>query len=197
MSESFVLVQTRDAVSLEPLDANVYTIPERIGLVYPRLLFSTLENPKDPMAFEGRAIVFDGPEDYHARIDDPAIADKLIPSDHPIGAKRICTDTNYFQTFNLPHVKLVSVKETPIEQIDATGITKPEQFEVRDDMTLAVNMPSANSMTLDIMAISNNATLQSGLPGIVTLANAFTVAASGGTLGPHLEPGRHSVLKDL
>ena len=31
-----------------------------------------LENPADPGAFEGRAIVFDGPEDYHARIDDPA-----------------------------------------------------------------------------------------------------------------------------
>jgi dihydroxy-acid dehydratase len=33
-----------------------------------------LSNPKDPMAFEGRAIVFDGPEDYHARIDDPKLA---------------------------------------------------------------------------------------------------------------------------
>jgi dihydroxy-acid dehydratase len=32
-----------------------------------------LSNPKDPMAFEGRAIVFDGPEDYHARIDDPKL----------------------------------------------------------------------------------------------------------------------------
>jgi dihydroxy-acid dehydratase len=31
-------------------------------------------NPKDPNAFEGRAIVFDGPEDYHHRIDDPALA---------------------------------------------------------------------------------------------------------------------------
>ena len=30
-----------------------------------------LENPADPMAFEGTAVVFDGPEDYHARIDDP------------------------------------------------------------------------------------------------------------------------------
>ena len=30
-----------------------------------------LENPADPMAFEGPAVVFDGPEDYHARIDDP------------------------------------------------------------------------------------------------------------------------------
>ena len=32
-----------------------------------------LSNPDDPDAFEGRAIVFDGPEDYHARIDDPAL----------------------------------------------------------------------------------------------------------------------------
>jgi dihydroxy-acid dehydratase len=33
-----------------------------------------LSNPADPNAFEGRAIVFDGPEDYHRRIDDPALA---------------------------------------------------------------------------------------------------------------------------
>jgi dihydroxy-acid dehydratase len=32
-----------------------------------------LSNPQDPEAFEGRAVVFDGPEDYHARIDDPAL----------------------------------------------------------------------------------------------------------------------------
>jgi dihydroxy-acid dehydratase len=33
-----------------------------------------LMDPKDPEAFEGRAVVFDGPEDYHARIDDPALS---------------------------------------------------------------------------------------------------------------------------
>ena len=33
-----------------------------------------LSNPAMPGAFEGRAIVFDGPEDYHHRIDDPALA---------------------------------------------------------------------------------------------------------------------------
>nr|WP_321983402.1 IlvD/Edd family dehydratase [uncultured Lichenicoccus sp.] len=32
-----------------------------------------LNDPNDPEAFEGRAVVFDGPEDYHARIDDPAL----------------------------------------------------------------------------------------------------------------------------
>nr|WP_250893815.1 IlvD/Edd family dehydratase [Croceibacterium selenioxidans] len=33
-----------------------------------------LSNPEDPDAFEGPVVVFDGPEDYHARIDDPALA---------------------------------------------------------------------------------------------------------------------------
>jgi dihydroxy-acid dehydratase len=33
-----------------------------------------LSDPAHPDMFEGRAIVFDGPEDYHARIDDPALA---------------------------------------------------------------------------------------------------------------------------
>jgi dihydroxy-acid dehydratase len=32
-----------------------------------------LSNPDDPDAFEGRAVVFDGPEDYHRRIDDPSL----------------------------------------------------------------------------------------------------------------------------
>jgi len=32
-----------------------------------------LSNPKDPNAFDGRAVVFDGPEDYHRRIEDPSL----------------------------------------------------------------------------------------------------------------------------
>jgi len=39
-----------------------------------------LSNPKDPEAFEGRAVVFEGPEDYHKRIDDP----KLKIDEHTI-----------------------------------------------------------------------------------------------------------------
>ena len=57
-----------------------------------------------------------------AVIDDPAIADLLIPTDHPIGTKRICTDSNYFQTFNRPNVSLISVRATPIASVDASGI---------------------------------------------------------------------------
>jgi cation diffusion facilitator CzcD-associated flavoprotein CzcO len=61
-------------------------------------------------------------EKIRAVIDDPAIAELLIPNDHPIGTKRICTDSNYFQTFNKPNVSLISVRATPIESVDAAGI---------------------------------------------------------------------------
>ncbi|GAB7070484.1 NAD(P)/FAD-dependent oxidoreductase [Mycolicibacterium hodleri] len=76
-------------------------------------------------------------EKIRAVIDDPDVADLLIPTDHPIGTKRICTDTNYFQTFNRPHVKLVSVRKTPIESIDGTGIKTTEAHYDLDAIVLA------------------------------------------------------------
>jgi cyclohexanone monooxygenase len=76
-------------------------------------------------------------EKIRALIDDPEVAELLIPSDHPIGTKRICTDTNYFQTFNRPNVTLVSVRTTPIESIDATGITTSAAHYDLDIIVLA------------------------------------------------------------
>ncbi|RUU30209.1 MULTISPECIES: IlvD/Edd family dehydratase [unclassified Mesorhizobium] len=66
----------------EPLKANAGFINLRGNLfdsaimktsgISPEFRERYLSNPKDPEAFEGNAMVFDGPEDYHARIDDPA-----------------------------------------------------------------------------------------------------------------------------
>lgn len=61
-------------------------------------------------------------EKVRAVIDDPAAADLLIPRGYPIGAKRICTDDNYFHTFNRPNVHLVDLKATPIDRISSTGV---------------------------------------------------------------------------
>lgn len=44
----------------------------KTSVISPEFRDRYLSNPKDPEAFEGTAKVFDGPEDYHARIDDPA-----------------------------------------------------------------------------------------------------------------------------
>jgi cation diffusion facilitator CzcD-associated flavoprotein CzcO len=76
-------------------------------------------------------------EKVRAVIDDPDVADLLIPTDHPIGTKRICTDTTYFQTFNRPNVNLVSVRKTPIESIDATGINTSDAHYDLDAIVLA------------------------------------------------------------
>ncbi|MFC3556738.1 IlvD/Edd family dehydratase [Sphingomonas qilianensis] len=45
----------------------------KTSVISPEFRNRYLSNPQDPEAFEGPAVVFDGPEDYHARIDDPAL----------------------------------------------------------------------------------------------------------------------------
>lgn len=55
-------------------------------------------------------------------VKDPETAETLCPNDHPIGTKRLILDTNYYETYNLPHVKLVNIRKAPIEEITPTGI---------------------------------------------------------------------------
>ena len=65
-----------------------------------------------------------------AIVSDPDTAEALCPRDHPFGTKRPCLDTSYFETFNLPHVRLVSLRSTPIVAITEDGIDAvDESFE--------------------------------------------------------------------
>lgn len=89
----------------------------------------------DPAANEEARRFYE--EKVRAVIDDPEVADLLIPTDHPIGTKRICTDTNYFQTFNRPHVTLISVRKTPIEAVDPSGIATSDAHYDVDAIVLA------------------------------------------------------------
>src|ERR1700758_1826124 len=76
-------------------------------------------------------------EKIRAVVDDPRTADTLIPNDHPIGTKRICTDDNYFQTFNRDNVTLVNLRMTPIERMDAGGVvTSAARYDL-DALVLA------------------------------------------------------------
>ncbi|WP_260596857.1 IlvD/Edd family dehydratase [Sphingomonas endolithica] len=45
----------------------------KTSVISPEFRARYLSNPQDPEAFEGPAVVFDGPEDYHHRIDDPSL----------------------------------------------------------------------------------------------------------------------------
>ncbi|MFT3819283.1 MAG: NAD(P)/FAD-dependent oxidoreductase [Rubrivivax sp.] len=64
-------------------------------------------------------------------VKDPAVAEKLCPYDHPIGSKRICIDTGYYETYNRDNVELVSLRETPVRRITPKGIeTEAGEIEV-------------------------------------------------------------------
>ena len=55
-------------------------------------------------------------------VTDPDVAAALTPTDYPFGAKRLCVDTEYFETYNRDNVSLVDVSKTPIESVTAAGI---------------------------------------------------------------------------
>ncbi|WP_206030776.1 MULTISPECIES: NAD(P)/FAD-dependent oxidoreductase [Rhodococcus] len=61
-----------------------------------------------------------------ATVHDPDIAESLIPRGYPLGAKRICVDTDYFETYNRGNVTLVDLRRTPLELITPTGARTTE-----------------------------------------------------------------------
>ncbi len=61
-------------------------------------------------------------EQIRALVHDPKVAEILAPLDYPIGTKRICADTHYFETYNRANVSLVDIRRAPIEAITETGI---------------------------------------------------------------------------
>jgi cyclohexanone monooxygenase len=55
-------------------------------------------------------------------VKDKRTAELLAPKDHPIGTKRLCLDTHYYETYNRDNVTLVDVRSDPIEEITETGL---------------------------------------------------------------------------
>lgn len=128
-------------------------------------------------------------EKVRAVIDDPAVAELLIPNDHPIGTKRICTDDNYFQTFNQPHVKLVSVRNTPIESFDPSGINTSDAHYDLDVVVLATGFDAMTGALAKIEIVgrggetlaedwSNGPRTYLGL-GVDAFPNLFLVSGPG------------------
>lgn len=65
-----------------------------------------------------------------SRVNDPRIAEMLIPTDHGFGTRRVPQETRYYEVYNQPNVSLVSMLETPIERITPSGIqTTTEHYE--------------------------------------------------------------------
>jgi cation diffusion facilitator CzcD-associated flavoprotein CzcO len=57
-----------------------------------------------------------------ARVNDPKVAESLIPRSHGFGTRRVPLESGYFEVYNQPNVHLVDLQQTPIENITETGI---------------------------------------------------------------------------
>lgn len=61
-------------------------------------------------------------EKIRARINDPVVADALLPSDYGFGTRRVPLENKYYEAFNQDNVKLIDTRNTPIECVTETGI---------------------------------------------------------------------------
>ncbi|CAF3762650.1 unnamed protein product [Rotaria sp. Silwood1] len=83
-------------------------------------------------------------------VKDPAVADSLSPSGYAIGAKRLCVDTNYYQTFNRDNVTLVDLRNGSIDEITETGIRIKDKIYEVDNIVFATGFDAMTGPLLKI-----------------------------------------------
>ena len=86
-----------------------------------------------------------------ATVKDKRTAELLAPKDHPIGTKRLCLDTDYYETYNRPNVTLVDVRTDPIAEITETGLrTEGEQSFELDAIVFATGFDAMTGALREI-----------------------------------------------
>ena len=89
-------------------------------------------------------------EKIRERVTDPDVAETLSPRSYPIGTKRPCLDTNYYETYNQPHVHLVDLRKTPLVGLTETGVQTSENSYDVDAVVFATGF---DAMTGALRAI--------------------------------------------
>jgi cyclohexanone monooxygenase len=107
-----------------------------------------------------------------ARIHDPAVAEKLAPTEapHPFGTKRPSLEQDYFEVFNQPNVTLVDLHEEPIEEVTATGVrTRSRHYEL-EVLVLATGFDaSTGGLTqIDMRGVSGRSLRETWSTGVKT-----------------------------
>jgi cation diffusion facilitator CzcD-associated flavoprotein CzcO len=65
-----------------------------------------------------------------ARVDDPAVADLLVPTDYPVLGKRLCADNGYYEAYNRDNVGLVDIRGQGIKMTPSGIRVKGEDYEL-------------------------------------------------------------------
>lgn len=93
-------------------------------------------------------------EFVHARIrevvTDPETAEKLCPKDHPLGAKRICVGSDYYETYNRPNVTLIDLRTDPIDRIEVDAVVTASD---RHEIDVLVSATGYDALTGALTAI--------------------------------------------
>jgi cation diffusion facilitator CzcD-associated flavoprotein CzcO len=79
-----------------------------------------------------------------ARINDQAVADKLIPTNHGFGTRRVPLESGYYEVFNQPNVKLIDVNENPIQRVTESGI---QTMDEAIDLDVIIYATGFNAVT--------------------------------------------------
>jgi cation diffusion facilitator CzcD-associated flavoprotein CzcO/acetyl esterase/lipase len=83
-------------------------------------------------------------------VRDPTLAETLCPKDYPYGTKRPCLDTHYYETFNLPHVRLHDLRKDPLTTITEKGIDTASRSYEFDAIVFATGF---DAMTGALVAV--------------------------------------------
>ena len=89
-------------------------------------------------------------EKIRGLVRDPALAELLTPRDYPLGTKRLCVDTSYYETFNRDNVTLVDVRRAPIEVITPEGLRTRERAYALDSLVFATGFDAMTGALLNI-----------------------------------------------
>jgi len=85
-----------------------------------------------------------------AAVHDPETAEVLCPTTFPIGTKRLCVDTGYYETFNLPHVRLVDLRRHPIATITERGVDLVDESLEFDAIVFATGFDAMTGAVVNV-----------------------------------------------
>lgn len=113
----------------------------RFMLTFGDLVFNPETNEKVSKFIRGK---------IRETVDDPELAEKLVPKDHYYATKRPPLHTDYYRTYNEDHVSLVDVTETPIERITPAGI---QTSEAHHDFDMIIYATGFDAMTGTLLSM--------------------------------------------
>jgi cyclohexanone monooxygenase len=85
-----------------------------------------------------------------ATVNDSETAELLAPKTYPLGTKRLCLDTDYYETYNRDNVELVDIASAPIDRITATGLETGGRSFAFDSIVLATGFDAMTGTLLRV-----------------------------------------------